>query len=243
MRPREHLGVVYDASTRVLTVGQRSRSVSDLADNAAVLTTYLEMVAEQRPMQPASRVELRDDDLDALAGLLDLDDSALEDQFVRLLGVTRGEARELRRRMRARWFRTAAAAVGVGVFASMPALVSTSPGAEPGLGKAMTLVWHHLDAPAAEAPAIDVAPIEVPGVEVAPIEEPAVSRKPPAPEPEPAPEVEIGDAVTIERNEDGETITYYESEPAPVGEDGTDIGTALVIERTPPPDEPPPGDG
>ena len=56
------------------------------------------------------------------------------------------------------------------------------------------------------------------------------------PDPAPANETtEIGDAMSIERTDDGGSITYYESEPAPPAPDGTDIHTALRIERTPPP--------
>jgi hypothetical protein len=232
MRAREHPGVVYDSSSGLLTVGQRSRPVGDLIDNESVLRAYLDLVAQQRPVPPGTRVDLRDDDLDALATLLDLDDVDLEAQMVRLLGVSAGEAHLLRRRLRARGLRSAAAALGLGVLASIPVAESAAtPAARPTTEPSHHLVVASTSAPG-DAPVVVVAAAPVAAPDAVAVE--AV----PAPAEEPATDdTEIGDAMYMEETDDGGTITYYESEPVPPAEDGTDIYTAVRIERDPPPPE------
>jgi hypothetical protein len=42
-----------------------------------------------------------------------------------------------------------------------------------------------------------------------------------------------GGSVEVIELEGGGTATRTESDPAPVAEDGTDVGTAVVIERNP----------
>jgi hypothetical protein len=218
----------------MLTVGQLSRSVDDLGENEIVLRVYLELVGAQRPVAPGTRVDLRDDDIDALASLLDLEDEHLDDLLERILHVSEFEARSIRRRLRARGIRSAAAVLGIGVIASMPINESA---AAPVTAKAAHPASHHhlvvvstssaddrqvvtVDSAAAPAPA-------APAAEVAPAPEPATD------------DTEIGDAMWEERTDDGGVVIYHESEPAPPSEDGTDVYTALWIER----EDPPPPEG
>jgi transcriptional regulator with XRE-family HTH domain len=62
-------------------------------DNRVVLTRYLAAVRRQRGLDPTERVDLRADDIASLAGVLDLDDSALETELAELLDLTPAGAR------------------------------------------------------------------------------------------------------------------------------------------------------
>jgi hypothetical protein len=235
MRARETPGVVYDPSTGMLTVGQLSRSVDDLGENEIVLRVYLELVGAQRSVVPGARIDLRDDDIEALASLLDLEDEHLDDLLERLLNISEFEARSIRRRLRSRSIRSAAAVLGIGVIASMP--INQSAAAPVAAKAAHPASHHHLvvasTSSADDPQVVTVAPAPVAVAAAAPVVEVA-----PAPEPA-ADDTEIGDAMWEERTEDGGVVIYHESEPAPPSEDGTEIHTALWVER----EDPPPPEG
>jgi hypothetical protein len=215
-------GVEYDATARVLRVGQRQRRLPRGADNRAVLEGYLDLVAAQRPAPPRHRVHLRDRDIDMLAELLDLDDEALEEQLADLLDLTELEAHELGKRLRAGRLRLAAAAVvGAGVLSLAPLAGSTD--SSPAPPSRPVVATNHVTSEPTTPLGSDVT---VAAPEPAPPPEPAA-----APAAQAEPEPELGPATVIERADDGEQLTYIESAPAPIAEDGTDIGTALVIER------------
>jgi transcriptional regulator with XRE-family HTH domain len=150
-RLREREPVVLDRERGVLRVGDRVASFDPAAGNDAVLRLYLRRVRELRGLRRGARFPLRDDDIAALALVVDVHDAALEDRLVALMGIDRGEAGLVRRRLVAA---AAVAVVGGGVAGGLalardggapdaPASVATARAADTG--------------PAADAPA-DASP-------------------------------------------------------------------------------------
>jgi hypothetical protein len=173
--------VGYDPSDGTLTVGARTTVVTrDLGDNERLLRTYLDLVTEQREVPADRAVRLRRADITALAELLDLDDADLVDRLTRILRLSELEARDLHRRLVRQ--RVAAAAIGVGMLAAVPAAAGA---AEP--------VVRTTNVAPADSKAIG-APVEV-EVELGP----AVRHERPAPGTPQEPDVDIIDALTIER--------------------------------------------
>lgn len=220
--------VAYDASTGTLTVGGRTTVLTcDPGDNECLLRTYLDLVAEQRDVRLGEGVYLRRDDVAVLAELLDLDDADLEGRLRRILRLSEAQAADLHRRLVRH--RVAAAAVGVGLLAGVPAtalagageatnepvpsvpaaaVVQLDPVAPDSLDRAVVVVSE-------AAPVVAPPPPPAPAPEPAPVVEP----EPVVAAAEPAPEVEVGPAVT------------YERDPTYVAPEGVDIGESLVIER------------
>ena len=87
--------VEYDPSSFLMRVGDALVAVSD-ADNENVLTTYLNLVRQQRALPDTSYVHIRRSDIDLLANALDLHDELLEVHLVRLVGLSPQTAAELR---------------------------------------------------------------------------------------------------------------------------------------------------
>jgi transcriptional regulator with XRE-family HTH domain len=107
-RLREREPVVLDRAAGVLRIGDRVAAFDpDSTDNDAVLRLYLRRVRELRGLRRGATFPLRDDDVAALALVIDVHDAALEDRLIALMGVGRTEAGALRRRL------VAAAAVAV----------------------------------------------------------------------------------------------------------------------------------
>ena len=188
--------VEFDRSARSLRVGASVVSVADV-HNEAVLTTYVQLVRQQRGLAAGAAFDIRHEDIDALANSLDLDDTELEARLVAIVGMPADTAAGLRERLVSRR--------RVGLQAS---IVAGSLGLLPGVGG--------VDAqPTAPAPAV-VRPAD--RFEVA-VEQPVVARTtepavwaidvPVAVEPsfEPAervvPAIEVGDALTISNPEAG----------------------------------------
>jgi transcriptional regulator with XRE-family HTH domain len=87
----------FDPLTGALSVGEHAATVpASGIDNDAVLRAYVVMVRRQRGLRESDDVRLRQDDLDALAEALDLDDDDLEDRLVRLIGLSRSHAAAVR---------------------------------------------------------------------------------------------------------------------------------------------------
>src|SRR5438128_2009591 len=93
--------VTFDPLTRELRIGEHVAVVAD-DDNEGVLRAYLTLVTRARGRAVRTGADLRHDDIVALAQVLDLDDVDLESRLVRLLGLSRGEAADVHRRLRAR---------------------------------------------------------------------------------------------------------------------------------------------
>src|SRR5689334_8062234 len=93
--------VTFDPVSRELRIGGHVAVVAD-DDNEGVLRAYLTLVTQARGRAVRTAAHLRHDDIVALAQVLDLDDADLESRLVRLLGLSRVEAAEVHRRLRAR---------------------------------------------------------------------------------------------------------------------------------------------
>jgi hypothetical protein len=198
-------------------VRDRAVVVPDVGgDNEELLRCYLALVREARGLSPSDRFALRQDDVEVLAALLDLDDDGLEKRLMRLLHVGASEAAEMRRRLVARRILGAASALTVGLIASMPLSAAASE-ARPTSAPAVTAAFVAGATMSAGASMIDIG-------------EPLVIERDPSeiPAPTPAPEehVEIGEPLTIERDP--------EATPPPPAEEHVEIIDALVIERDAP---------
>jgi transcriptional regulator with XRE-family HTH domain len=112
-RLREREPVVLDLQAGVLRMGDRVAAFDPASsDNEAVLRLYLRRVRELRGLRRGATFPLRDDDIAVLAQVIDVRDAALEERLVALMGVDRGQAGVLRRRLVAA---AAVAVVGTGV--------------------------------------------------------------------------------------------------------------------------------
>jgi hypothetical protein len=233
-----------------LVVGGRIAVLDRDVSNEAVLDTYLDLVADQRSVPRDLGITLRQDDIEVLAELLDLDDTALEADLVRLLGITAPVAIEIGKSLRRQRMQTATAAlvgtgllVGVAVLGPAPRVDRTDPAAS--IGAAPT--------PAVVVPSPRTAPTPAPtsvdfvrGVigldEVAadggPAPAPATAASSTEPPVVPAfdPDGDIGHALVIERD----PADVPRPDPGPTLPDA-DIGDALVIERDPADVPPAPG--
>jgi len=209
--------VTFDAGTRRLTVGSRSTIVPDVADrNEAMLRGFLALVAEARRTAVASATQLRQDDIAVLAEVLDLDDTELEARFVRLLGMSVAVAADTRRRIARHRALLAAAGMTVGLFAAGTA-AAAAPAAD------STVVVSAAVSAASVAPALTATATP-------PAPQPYVAPRIESTQPAPAPssdtattpqssnDVEIGDALVIERG-------------TPPDDPNTQIGDAVTYER------------
>jgi|GEM_PF-5508729 len=228
--------VSYDPSTRTLTVGTKSTVVPETRDgNEAMLRGYLALVAQARGTTVSSLTELRQADIEVLAELLDLDDVDLEARFVRLLGMSREVARSTRRRIAKHRALLAAAGVTVTLFVSTG--VAAASGSATGHARAGSSIGAANVAPAAVSMALSAAshatppsaPPTPPAPTTPPPQPPALNNShalahAPASDQTPSPsddhtasgEVEIGDALVIERGtppddpnvQIGDSVTY-----------------------------------
>jgi transcriptional regulator with XRE-family HTH domain len=90
----------YDADTGVMRLGAGATELStSMRDNDDVLYAFLALVRQQRRVGPHQEVAMRGEDLEALADALDLDDEELEERLVRILGLNRRQAAQLRARL------------------------------------------------------------------------------------------------------------------------------------------------
>jgi transcriptional regulator with XRE-family HTH domain len=115
--------VHYDPVRCLLTVGQRVVELHAAAfshDNDGVLREYLTVVADARHTYVGPHLQLRQDDIEVLAELLDLDDADLEARLSRILGVDRREATHLRGLLTRQRVAIAAASVAIGLVAAVP---------------------------------------------------------------------------------------------------------------------------
>jgi transcriptional regulator with XRE-family HTH domain len=120
-RLREREPVVLDRAAGVLRIGDRVAAFDpSTTDNEAVLRLYLRRVRELRGLRRGATFVLRDDDIAALALVVDVRDAALEDRLVALMGVDQAQAGVLRRRLVAA---AAVAIVGTGVAGASFAVV------------------------------------------------------------------------------------------------------------------------
>lgn len=127
--PREP--IVLDLDRGTLRMRDTEVNLNTEAGNQAVLRTYMELVWVHRGLDPGSRVKLRDDDIDVLSRVLDLDADSLESELVGIMGVTKREAGRLRRQLWKRRLLIGAAGVVVAGMAAVPAARALSGGDGP----------------------------------------------------------------------------------------------------------------
>jgi DNA-binding XRE family transcriptional regulator len=184
--------VEFDRDSRSLRVGSAVVSVADV-HNEAVLTTYVQLVRQQRGLGDGAAFEIRHEDVDALAGTLDLDDDELEARLVSIVGMPAESAAGLRERMLHRRSLGIQAGIVAGSLGLLPGVGAGEAHASPS-ASALPAVVQPADrfearvAEAEPAPVADAAPAP------APASKPAAKRTPPPT----APAIEIGDAVRIE---------------------------------------------
>ena len=211
--------VQFDLDTLRLTIGERSTVVNHPAlGNEAVLRSYLALVAEVRGTPIGSGIQVRHDDVVVLAQVLDLADDELDLLLARLLGVSAAEAAQVGRRLRRRHaFAAAAASLTVGglaLFGATKVSASPDPGTPARVEPAAAVVSvSEITAPSTTtAPPADVTtttPVTV---------TPPHEVEDPAPAPVASDDVQIGDALVIERGQ-------------PPADGSTQIGDAVTYER------------
>lgn len=107
--------LTFDESAGRFRLGTVDVRLSDGADNREILGTYVDLVGRRRGQRVASPVEVRDDDVDILAGLLDLDAVDIDALITEIFGTTTAQTTSLLDRLRARRRVLAFAAVAAGV--------------------------------------------------------------------------------------------------------------------------------
>lgn len=211
--------VEFDPDTLRLRIGDHTTVVSDPAlGNEAVLRSYLALVAKVRGTPIGSGIEVRHDDVVVLAQVLDLTDTDLEWHLERLLGVSAAEAAQVGRRLRRRRaFATAAASLTVGGLAFLGATkVSATPSPAPSpvsSNMAPVVAIQSEPEPTTTSTLPDTTTTTV---EVAPPAAPETTV--PHVHPTSPDDVQIGDALVIERGQ----------QPA---DPSTQIGDAVTYER------------
>lgn len=93
-------GLRFDPGAGRLALGPHGVTVPPGASNRVVLVAYVDLAAKRRGSSVAEVVDVRQDDIDALAAALDLDAADLALQVEQILGATRAEAIRLVSRLR-----------------------------------------------------------------------------------------------------------------------------------------------
>lgn len=215
MRNEPRQPVEFDPVTLRLTIGDHSTVVPHPAlGNEAVLRGYLGLVAQVRGTPIGSGIEIRHDDILVLAELLDLSDTTLESDLARLLGVSAATAREVGRRLRRRRaFATAAASLTVGGLALFGATkVAATPSSDPSNVTPIAASSFEPEPTTITAAPDTTATNEAPAASE-PVDSTAPHTSPTGPD-----DVQIGDALVIERG----------VQPA---DQSTQIGDAVTYER------------
>lgn len=122
-REPDRLALYFDRETSTITVGNVSSVVAPAADaeaNEAVLERYLSLVAAARGSQLGPDLQVRAEDVEVLSELLHLEDGQLEARIMRILGVDRHDASDLRARLSRQRLLIGAVSLTVGVLAVAP---------------------------------------------------------------------------------------------------------------------------
>lgn len=107
--------VRYDAGRGAFVMAGRERVIADDASNHRVLEVYVDLVEECRGHRIGRLAEVRDDDVDALAEVLDLDAEQLVAEIEAVLALSSTQARTLLDRLRERRLQLAGAVLVAGV--------------------------------------------------------------------------------------------------------------------------------
>lgn len=97
---RTQQGLVFDPSSRWLSIGRFVQEIEPAGGNRAVLNAYVELTARCRHDRIANVVHVRDSDVQALAAALDLKADDLAAEIESVLAMSRAEALRTIGRMR-----------------------------------------------------------------------------------------------------------------------------------------------
>lgn len=110
-------GLVFAPDEGLLSLGMTAVALPPDADNRTVLAAYVDLVERSRGDRPEEMVDVRNEDLDALVAVLDLDDDDLIDSIAAILRADRERAVTLGSRLRQHRVVAGLAAAAVGVAA------------------------------------------------------------------------------------------------------------------------------
>lgn len=133
-REPDRVSLHFDPQTNTITVGNLSSVVAPAGDakaNDAVLEHYLSLVAAARGSQLGPDLQVRAEDVEILAVLLHLDDELLEARIIRILGVDRHDASDLRARLFRQRLLIGAVSVTMGILGVAPVTASSAAGSAP----------------------------------------------------------------------------------------------------------------
>jgi transcriptional regulator with XRE-family HTH domain len=89
--------VSYDPSTGIMQMGDQAVAIPTTSlDNDTVLAAFVALVRRVRGLRLDQDVKVRQEDLDALGEVLDLDDQELEERLMRIIGMSRSQAAAVR---------------------------------------------------------------------------------------------------------------------------------------------------
>jgi hypothetical protein len=97
---REAPGLVLDPAGRSLRIGDHRVALAPGASNSDVLSAYVQLVAAARLAAVPNLVDVRHEDVEALAAALDLEAGDLEAGIEAVLGASRSQAQALIARLR-----------------------------------------------------------------------------------------------------------------------------------------------
>jgi transcriptional regulator with XRE-family HTH domain len=111
--------VAYDPSTGIMQMADQAVAIPVTSlDNDTVLAAFVALVRRVRGLRLDQDVKVRQEDLDALGEVLDLDDEELEERLMRIIGMSRSQAAAVR----AQLLRKRLAVPMVGMLASLSLL-------------------------------------------------------------------------------------------------------------------------
>jgi len=170
---------VLDTANGTLTVGTATVDVEG-EDNEGLLERYVSLVRSQRHLSDDAVIDLRDEDIGALASVLDLTDGVLHRRLERIVGLTAAEAAEVAHKMR-RWrYLAPVAGLAVGALALFGVTQAFGGKGSSETPSAPTVNTTQTGTPAAEVVAPTRSTVTVPAVTVPAVTVPAVTAAPSA---------------------------------------------------------------
>jgi transcriptional regulator with XRE-family HTH domain len=92
--------VAYDPSTGIMQMSDQAVAIPMTSlDNDTVLAAFVALVRRVRGLRLDQDVKVRQEDLDSLGEVLDLDDQELEERLMRIIGLSRSQAAAVRAQM------------------------------------------------------------------------------------------------------------------------------------------------
>jgi transcriptional regulator with XRE-family HTH domain len=89
--------VSFDPATGIMQIGDQAVAIPVTSlDNDTVLAAFVALVRRVRGLRLDQDVKVRQEDLDALGEVLDVDDEELEERLMRIIGMSRSQAAAVR---------------------------------------------------------------------------------------------------------------------------------------------------